>query len=142
LYDLAPSKRTRDDGSRGGLQRRREIFLLLDKDQIAGLCGAKARDTADLRVPVADQDGVHKLRHFFHSTFHASCIAAGFGERKLGDVFGVLSYNRNMQRKMFWLIVVVLEVAAFWLPFWWQFFAIVPIAFIAWWVAYRSEWFE
>ena len=86
MYDLAPSKRTRDDGSRGGLQRRREIFLLLDKDQIAGLCGAKARDTADLRVPVADQDGVHKLRHFFHSTFHASCIAAGFRERKVGNL--------------------------------------------------------
>jgi hypothetical protein len=47
-----------------------------------------------------------------------------------------------VQRKMFWLIVSALSVAAFWLPLWWQIAAIVPIAFIAWWVAYRSEWFE
>jgi hypothetical protein len=47
-----------------------------------------------------------------------------------------------MQRRVFWLVVVALEIAAFWLPFWWQVVAIVPIAFIAWWVAYRSEWFE
>jgi hypothetical protein len=47
-----------------------------------------------------------------------------------------------MQRKVFWLIVFVLSVAAFWLPLWWQVISIVPIAFIAWWVAYRSEWFE
>jgi len=47
-----------------------------------------------------------------------------------------------MQRKVFWLVVVVLQIAAFWLPFWGQVFAIVPIAFLAWWVAYRSEWFE
>jgi hypothetical protein len=43
---------------------------------------------------------------------------------------------------MFWLIVSALSVAAFWLPLSWQIAAIVPIAFIAWWVAYRSEWFE
>jgi hypothetical protein len=47
-----------------------------------------------------------------------------------------------VQRKMFWLIVFTLSVATFWLPLWAQIVAIVPIAFIAWWVAYRSEWFE
>jgi hypothetical protein len=46
-----------------------------------------------------------------------------------------------MQRKIFWLVVVVLELAAFWLPFWYQVFSIVPIVWIAWWVAYRSDWF-
>jgi len=47
-----------------------------------------------------------------------------------------------MQRKIFWLMVTVLELAAFWLPFWYQVFAIVPIVWTAWWVAYRSDWFE
>jgi hypothetical protein len=46
-----------------------------------------------------------------------------------------------MQRKIFWLIVVILELAAIVLPFWYQVFAIVPIVWIAWWVAYRSDWF-
>lgn len=46
-----------------------------------------------------------------------------------------------MQRKIFWLIVVILEVATFWLPLWYQVFAILPIVWIAWWVAYRSDWF-
>ena len=51
------------------------------------------------------------------------------------------TYNPIMQRKIFWLIVVILEVATFWLPLWYQVFAILPIVWIAWWVAYRSDWF-
>jgi hypothetical protein len=51
------------------------------------------------------------------------------------------TYNPVMQRKIFWLIVVILEVATFWLPLWYQVFAILPIVWIAWWVAYRSDWF-
>lgn len=46
-----------------------------------------------------------------------------------------------MQRKMFWLVVIVLDIAAYWLPFWLEVFSIIPIMFIAWWVAYRSDWF-
>ena len=46
-----------------------------------------------------------------------------------------------MQRKIFWLMVVILEVGGFWLPLWYQVFAILPIVWIAWWVAYRSDWF-
>jgi len=46
-----------------------------------------------------------------------------------------------MQRKVFWLTVFVLSVAAWWLPLTWQIIAVVPIAFIAWWFAYRSDWF-
>jgi hypothetical protein len=40
-----------------------------------------------------------------------------------------------MQRKIFWLVFILL------LPFWWGFVATLPILFIAWWVAYRSDWF-
>ena len=63
--------------------------------------------------------------------------------KEVGERFcGGVRYNRSVQRKMFWLIVFTLSVATFWLPLWAQIVAIVPIAFIAWWVAYRSEWFE
>jgi len=47
-----------------------------------------------------------------------------------------------MQRKVFWLAFITLEILAFMLPFWWQVFAVVPITAISWWVAYRSDWFQ
>jgi hypothetical protein len=47
-----------------------------------------------------------------------------------------------MEKKIFWLVFVFLGlVADFLLPFWYAFFATFPIIFIAWWVAYRSDWF-
>lgn len=46
-----------------------------------------------------------------------------------------------MERKIFWLVLTVLGLATFWLPLWWQVAAFGPTVFIAWWVAYRSEWF-
>ena len=48
----------------------------------------------------------------------------------------------EMQKKIFWMVFLVLGLLAdFVLPFWWAFFATVPILFISWWVAYRSDWF-
>ena len=47
-----------------------------------------------------------------------------------------------MQRKVFWLVFLSLEIFAFVLPFWWQVFAVIPITLISWWVAYRSDWFQ
>ena len=118
------------------------MLLVFNKDQITGLGGMQACHAADVGGSITNQDGAHELRHFLECAFHASCIAAGFYERKFGKFSAGVSYNRSMQRKVFWLIVFALSVAAFWLPLWWQVIAIVPIAFIAWWVAYRSEWFE
>lgn len=47
-----------------------------------------------------------------------------------------------MQRKIFWAVFILLGlVADLWLPIWWAFGATLPILFIAWWVAYRSDWF-
>ena len=47
-----------------------------------------------------------------------------------------------MQRKVFWLLFVALGVIAdFSLPFVWGLLATIPIAFVSWWVAYRSDWF-
>jgi hypothetical protein len=52
------------------------------------------------------------------------------------------NYNLGMERKIFWMTFTVLGLAAdFLLPIWWGLIATVPIGFIAWWVAYRSEWF-
>jgi len=47
-----------------------------------------------------------------------------------------------MQRILFWMVFVLLGLLAdFLLPFRWAPGATVPIPFIAWWVAYRSDWF-
>jgi len=47
-----------------------------------------------------------------------------------------------MQRKIFWLVLLVLGLLAdFVLPWGWAVAATVPIVGLAWWVAYRSDWF-
>jgi hypothetical protein len=51
-------------------------------------------------------------------------------------------YNLPMERKIFWTTFTVLGlVADFLLPIWWGLAATIPILFISWWVAYRSDWF-
>ncbi len=51
-------------------------------------------------------------------------------------------YNAIMQRKMFWTVFAVLGLLAdFVLPLWWAVAATIPILFLAWWIAYRSDWF-
>ena len=48
-----------------------------------------------------------------------------------------------MERKIFWATMIVLNLLAeVLLPLWWGLVATVPIVFLAWWVAYRSEWFS
>jgi hypothetical protein len=50
--------------------------------------------------------------------------------------------NDAMERKIFWIIVTVLGlVADIILPIWWALFSTIPIIVLAWWVAYRSDWF-
>ena len=49
---------------------------------------------------------------------------------------------RAMERKIFWIVFVLLGLLAdVILPLWWALAATLPILFIAWWVAYRSDWF-
>jgi hypothetical protein len=49
---------------------------------------------------------------------------------------------RKMERKIFWIVFALLGlVADFLLPLWWALAATVPIIWISWWVAYRSDWF-
>ena len=52
------------------------------------------------------------------------------------------SYNERVEKKIFWIVFVVLGlVADIILPLWWGLVATIPIAVVSWWVAYRSEWF-
>jgi hypothetical protein len=47
-----------------------------------------------------------------------------------------------MQRKIFWAIFTILGLAAdFALPIWWGLLATIPIGYVSWWIAYRSDWF-
>lgn len=47
-----------------------------------------------------------------------------------------------MERKIFWIAFALLGLAAdMLLPLWWALAATIPIIWISWWIAYRSEWF-
>lgn len=47
-----------------------------------------------------------------------------------------------MQKKIFWLLFVVLGlIADLTLPWVWALLATFPILFLSWWIAYRSDWF-
>jgi hypothetical protein len=46
-----------------------------------------------------------------------------------------------MQRKVFWTTFTVLGLLSYALPFWWALGATIPLAWVSWWVAYRSDWF-
>jgi hypothetical protein len=47
-----------------------------------------------------------------------------------------------MQRKIFWIIFLLLDtIAGFELSIWWALFSTIPIVFISWWIAYKSDWF-
>lgn len=48
-----------------------------------------------------------------------------------------------MQRKVFWIVFMSLGlVADLILPFVWGIISTIPIVFISWWIAYRSDWFD
>jgi hypothetical protein len=47
-----------------------------------------------------------------------------------------------VERRIFWMVFIVLGlIADIALPLWWALLATIPIVLIAWWVAYRSDWF-
>jgi hypothetical protein len=47
-----------------------------------------------------------------------------------------------MPRKVFWMSFALLGLLAdFILPLTWALVATIPIAWVSWWVAYRSDWF-
>jgi len=47
-----------------------------------------------------------------------------------------------MEKKIFWIVFTLLDtVAGFALPLWWALGATIPILYLSWWVAYKSDWF-
>jgi hypothetical protein len=47
-----------------------------------------------------------------------------------------------MPRKVFWMSFILLGLLAdFTLPLIWALVATIPIVWVSWWVAYRSDWF-
>jgi len=55
---------------------------------------------------------------------------------------GIVRTIFSMQRKIFWLVFLILGLLSdFLLPIWWAVAATIPIIVVAWWVAYRSDWF-
>jgi hypothetical protein len=47
-----------------------------------------------------------------------------------------------MQKKVFWTVFSLMGLMAdLMLPFWWAVGATVPLLWLSWWVAYRSDWF-
>jgi hypothetical protein len=47
-----------------------------------------------------------------------------------------------VERKIFWILFISFGLLAdFVLPLCWALVATIPIAFVSWWVAYRTEWF-
>jgi hypothetical protein len=52
------------------------------------------------------------------------------------------SVLHSVQRKIFWLLFTFLSVLAdFMLPMWWALGATIPIGYVCWWFAYRSDLF-
>jgi hypothetical protein len=47
-----------------------------------------------------------------------------------------------MEKKIFWLLFAVLGIFAdILLPWTWALVATIPIVYVSWWVAYKSDWF-
>jgi hypothetical protein len=47
-----------------------------------------------------------------------------------------------MQKRIFWMIFLIFGlIADLALPLVWGLVATIPILFLSWWIAYRSDWF-
>ena len=71
-------------------------------------------------------------------------IRVGFLEnhRSASPLSRLFRYNGLMQRKVFWMSFTALGlIADLVLPFWWALGATIPAGMLAWWIAYRSDWF-
>jgi hypothetical protein len=48
-----------------------------------------------------------------------------------------------VEKKIFWAVFIILGlITDVVLPIWWALLATIPCAIAAWWVAYRSGWFD
>ncbi len=52
------------------------------------------------------------------------------------------AYNSIVQKKIFWIVYAILGIIAdIILPLWWALLANIPLVYVSWWIAYRSDWF-
>jgi len=92
-----------------------------------------------------------KINYFFRKLFRRASVNSAPSSTTLPDVALLAqkhfwrphsAYNNGMQRKVFWTTFSVLGlVADLALPFWWAIGATIPLAWLSWWIAYRSDWF-
>jgi uncharacterized membrane protein len=48
-----------------------------------------------------------------------------------------------MEKKIFWGLFLILSlIADFVFPLMWSLILTIPILFLSWWIAYRSNWFD
>jgi hypothetical protein len=107
----------------------------LHENEIAAGGTGNARDPAHLNTIVpyySRSDSFGNLADPLHGT----CFIRLGWERK------VKAYNEVVEKKIFWIIFILLGlIADFALPLLWSLVATIPIAVLSWWIAYRSDWF-
>lgn len=117
----------------GGVQ----VFLRLDEDQIARSCILYACHTAHLDLGISHQVNAQLFRNLPQGPCHEHLYSSTKHGRKV-----LRDYNANVERRIFWMVFIVLGlIADIALPLWWALVATIPIVVVAWWVAYRSDWF-
>jgi hypothetical protein len=63
-------------------------------------------------------------------------------EREADSPMSLPTESLGIKRKIFWTVFMALgAVADLSLPLQWALAATVPIGFVSWWLAYRSDWF-
>jgi hypothetical protein len=88
-------------------------------------------------------DGVDATAYVASSSAHGYVVIRADSLSAVTLTARVIRYNRaDMQRKVFWLTFSALGIIAdLALPFWWAMAATIPVGMLAWWIAYRSDWF-
>jgi hypothetical protein len=118
-------------GSKGS----REMLLVFDEDQISRLRGLDAADASDFSI-LAHQAGTDIIRDLLQAALHCIFVYAWGSKEKPWH------YNHDMEPKIFWIAFILLGLLAdFLLPLGWALLATLPILFVSWWIAYRSDWF-
>ena len=110
-------------------QQRREASLPPPIHFIFGHRSHHSRE--DLRGPYPRRPNTEQVRKTRRKL--ASCPSSIFPPRFRMKV---------VERKVFWMLFIGLGlIADFVLPLWWGVAATIPILFVSWWIAYRSDWF-
>ena len=114
-----------------------KVFFRADEDQIARSSVLYACHTVDLGPRISHQVNSQFFRNLPQGPSHEHLYSSTTnGKEALGD------YNANVERRVFWMVFIVLSlIADIALPLWWALVATIPVVVIAWWVAYRSDWF-